>query len=292
MSKKRVLSVHKEGSTHWVGNGFPVRNFFPSTGLEREISPFLMLDYAGPAQFAATETPRGVGEHPHRGFETVTIAYQGSVAHRDSGGNLGIIHPGDVQWMTAGSGVVHEEMHEKEFARKGGTFEMVQLWVNLPKTHKMTKPRYQTLLSADIPHVELDSNGGYIRVIAGEFEGTKGPAQTFTPVTLLDVRLNAGTDTQIRLQSGDNAAVLFQRGSVVIDGQEIAGETRLAHLGAQGDTVSLQAVEDSIILIMSGTPINEPIASYGPFVMNTKEELMIAVRDYQAGRMGYLSPVG
>ncbi len=199
--RKQVLGVYGPGSTHWVGDGFPVRNLFPSNGIDTQISPFLMLDYAGPRAFGPSDRPRGVEEHPHRGFETVTIAYQGSVDHRDSGGNSGTIQPGDVQWMTAASGVVHEEMHGREFTRQGGTFEMVQLWVNLPAAHKMSRPKYQSITADQIPHVDLGS-GSYARVIAGDWNGTRGPAETFTPVNLFDVRLTAGTRVEVPVREG------------------------------------------------------------------------------------------
>src|SRR5579883_2088430 len=205
---KKVLGIYGPGSTHWVGDGFPVRNLFPSNGVEKEIDPFLMLDYAGPRDFKPSNRPHGVGEHPHRGFETVTIAYQGAVEHRDSGGNSGTIFPGDVQWMTAASGVVHEEMHEKEFAKNGGTFEVVQLWVNLPKAVKMSQPRYQGITKEQIPSVDF-GNGSYVRVIAGELQGTKGPAQTFTPVNVFDVRLKAGTKAALQIPAGHNTGVVL-----------------------------------------------------------------------------------
>ncbi|HEY9777522.1 MAG TPA: pirin family protein [Planktothrix sp.] len=291
MSAKKLISLHDAGSHHWVGDGFPVRNFFPSTGLETEVSPFLMLDYAGPTDFKPTEKPRGVGEHPHRGFETVTIAYQGSVDHRDSGGNKGTIFPGDVQWMTAGSGIVHEEMHEKEFAHNGGTFEMVQLWVNLPRVHKMTEPKYQALISKDIPQVRLDGDDSFARVIGGTFNGVTGPASTFSPVTLLDVRLAAGTRTSVKLEAGHNVVIFILSGSLQIAGREVSNAPKLALLDTQGDEIELVARDASKLLIMSGQPIDEPIASYGPFVMNTKEELMTAIQDYQTGKMGHLSAV-
>jgi len=212
---KKVLGVFEKGSTHWVGDGFPVRNMFPSNGVESEINPFLMLDYAGPKSFAPTNKPRGVDEHPHRGFETVTIAYQGSVEHRDSSGNSGTIGPGDVQWMTAASGVVHEEKHERAFAAQGGIFEMIQLWVNLPKAYKMSKPRYQTLLNDQIPTVQLDG-GSYARVIAGGLAGAKGPAKTFTPVNVIDVRLKAGTKSLLHLPDGHNTGVVLLHGGVLV----------------------------------------------------------------------------
>ena len=286
--QKKVLGTYGAGSNHWVGDGFPVRNLFPSNGIEAEVNPFLMLDYAGPSLFKPSGKTPGVGQHPHRGFETVTIAYQGAVAHRDSAGNAGVIYPGDVQWMTAASGVVHEEMHEQEFARKGGIFEMVQLWVNLPKAYKMSKPRYQAITKADIPVVEFAS-GGHARVIAGEWNGTKGPAQTFTPVNVFDVVLKAGERVELPLPEGHHAAVVLRKGDVSLNGSDaLTGEARIATLSASGGSVTLEAKADSTLLVLSGEPINEPVASYGPFVMNTREELAQAVEDYKAGRMGQL----
>jgi len=287
-TRKNVLGIHGPGSTHWVGDGFHVRNLFPSNGIGQEISPFLMLDYAGPTRVAPSANPRGVGEHPHRGFETVTIAYQGAVEHRDSAGHSGTIYPGDVQWMTAASGVVHEEMHERDFANKGGTFEMVQLWVNLPKAHKMSQPRYQTLTKEAIPVVELGA-AGHARVIAGELQGVKGPARTFTPVNVFDVRLTPGPTAELSLAAGHNAAIVLLKGNVVVnDSDQLQGEAKIALLSAGGDQVALKANEDSTLLILSGEPIREPVASYGPFVMNTREEIMQAVADYQAGKLGHL----
>ena len=288
MTSKNVVWTFGSGSTHWVGDGFHVRNLFPSNGVSQEVDPFLMLDYAGPTQFAPSDSPRGVGEHPHRGFETVTIAYQGSVDHRDSGGNSGTIRPGDVQWMTAGSGVVHEEKHEREFTKQGGTFEMIQLWVNLPKAHKMTAPRYQAITQEQIPVAELGP-AGYARVIAGELHGVQGPAKTFTPVNVFDVRLNAGHQAMLNLPEGHNTALVLLKGNVALgSSREIEGEARLALLSADGETVALEARQDSTLLVLSGEPIGEPVASYGPFVMNTQEELAQAVKDYSAGRMGRL----
>lgn len=289
VNQKKLVSVHGPGSNHWVGDGFPVKNYFPSTGVQREVSPFLMLDYAAPFRFEPSPTPRGVGEHPHRGFETVTLSFEGSVEHRDSAGHSGVIHAGDVQWMTAGSGVVHEEMHEREFAKNGGTFEMVQLWVNLPKAHKMTTPKYQTITNEQIPSVQLDEKGSYARVVAGSLNGVSGPARTFTPVTLLDVRLASGSVVTIKLTSGHNTCMLVRAGDVTVGGGEQVESGRLAVLGKDGDELSLQSQSASEVLIMSGEPINEPIFAYGPFVMNTKSEIVQAVEDYQAGRMGHLS---
>jgi hypothetical protein len=286
---KQVLGVYGSGSDHWVGDGFPVRNLFPSNGIDKEINPFLMLDYAGPNHFEPSKRTHGVGQHPHRGFEAVTIAYQGSVSHRDSAGNSGTIYPGDVQWMTAASGVVHEEMHAKEFAEKGGTFEMVQLWVNLPKAVKMSAPRYQGITKEQIPAVTLGPNS-HARIIAGELDGVKGPAKTFSPVNLFDVQLKAGEAVKLALPDGHNAGVVLLKGNVVLNGSaSLKGEARIATLTASSEEITLEPKEDSTLLILSGEPINEPVASYGPFVMNTQEELKQAFEDYRSGRMGSLS---
>ncbi len=283
--QKKVLGTFGAGSSHWVGDGFPVRTIFPSPGVA-ELSPFLMLDYAGPVRFEPSNRPRGVEQHPHRGFETVTISYQGSVDHRDSGGNSGTINPGDVQWMTAASGVVHEEKHGKDFTTKGGDFEMVQLWVNLPAAQKMSKPGYQGLVSAKIPRVELGP-GAYARIIAGELNGTKGPAKTFTPVNVFDVRLEANGKGEVRLPTGQNSAIVLLRGEVIVNGTAtLKGTAQIAPLSVTGETVTLEAKTESLILVISGEPIKEPVASYGPFVMNSQAELRQAVEDYQAGRMG------
>ncbi len=286
---KEVLGIYQPGSTHMVGDGFPVRNLFPSNDLDLQVDPFLMLDYAGPKFFPATDHPRGVGEHPHRGFETVTIMYEGAVAHRDSAGNSGVIGPGDVQWMTAASGIVHEEMHEKNWAKKGGTFHAIQLWVNLPKTHKMSRPGYQTILDADIPAIDLEDGSGRLRVIAGSFQGRRGPARTFTPVELYDLQLKAGKDISLTMSTEHNTAVFVLQGRASANGSQAAGEAELIVLKRNGSQVTIEAKEDSRLLIMSGKPIEEPIARYGPFVMNTKAELIEAVQDYQAGKMGHLS---
>jgi hypothetical protein len=283
--QKQVLGVYGAAPSHWVGDGFPVRTIFPSYGVT-ELSPFLLLDYAGPARFEPSNRPRGVEEHPHRGFETVTISYQGSVDHRDSAGNSGTIRPGDVQWMTAASGVVHEEKHGQDFTAKGGDFEMVQLWVNLPAAHKMSKPRYQGILSADIPRVELGT-GAYARVIAGELNGVKGPAKTFTPVNVFDLRLEAGGTGKLSLPVGHNSAIVLLRGEVVVNGSStLKGTAQVATLSTSGETVLLEAKAQSLVLVLSGEPINEPVASYGPFVMNTQAELRQAAEDYRAGKMG------
>jgi len=285
---KGILGVYEPGSSHMVGDGFPVRNLFPSNDLDREVSPFLMLDYAGPQYFESTDHPRGVGEHPHRGFETVTIVYEGVVAHRDSAGNAGVIGPGDVQWMTAASGIVHEEFHEKEFAKKGGTLHAIQLWVNLPRASKMSTPGYQTILNADIPSIDLAGGAGRLRVIAGSFLGQRGPARTFTPIELYDLQLKAGAHVSLRLPEGQNTSLFVLQGRASVNGSQMAGEAELIVCKRNGSQVAVVAHEDSRLLVMAGEPIDEPIARYGPFVMNTKAELVQAVNDYQAGKMGHL----
>ena len=287
-NQKALLKIVDPGASYWVGNGFHVRNLFPSTGLEAEVNPFLLLDYAGPTSFPPTALPQGVEEHPHRGFETVTICYQGAVAHRDSSGNAGIIGPGDVQWMTAASGVVHEEKHEAEFARRGGVLEMIQLWVNLPRVHKMDPPRYQTILSRAIPAVPVDDSGSVVRVIAGQFQGRLGAAQTFSPIQLLDLHWKAGAMAD--LPADGNTSVFLLKGALLINGTETCrGEAKLALFSSAGSTITLEALEDSTALVLNGQPIDEPVARQGPFVMNTRHELMQAVEDYRAGKMGHLA---
>ncbi len=285
---KEVVGLYRPGSTHMVGNGFPVRNLFPSNELDRQVDPFVLLDYAGPHDFEPTDEPRGVGEHPHRGFETVTIVYQGMVAHRDSAGHAGVIGPGDVQWMTAASGVVHEELHEQHWAKQGGTLQAIQLWVNLPRAVKMTAPGYQTILNADIPTVDLD-RAGTARVIAGSFRGTTGPARTFTPIELYDLRLHAGRRIELSLPEGCGTSLFLLQGRASVNGSRKAGEAELIVCAQEGSWVSIDAQAESRLLVMSGKPIGEPIARYGPFVMNNKAELVQAVEDYQKGKMGHLS---
>ena len=284
---KQVLRVYQPISAHWVGDGFPVRNMFSDESLGEAISPFLLLDYAGPAEFPPSDQPRGVGEHPHRGFETVTIVYQGELVHRDSAGNHGTIGPGDVQWMTAASGIVHEEKHEPSFAKRGGMLEMVQLWVNLPKANKMGPPRYQTILNEQIPVVYLAQGAGHVRVIAGEFHGIKGPANTFTPIPLYYLHLNADHHAELNLPVGYNTGIFVRKGSVVLNKSHLAGEVTFALCDATGEWINIQAKADSTVLVLSGEPINEPVAWSGPFVMNTQEELGQAMTDYRAGRMGH-----
>jgi quercetin 2,3-dioxygenase len=284
---KKVVGVYRNDEPHWVGDGFLTRTVFSYQSLGDRISPFLLLDYGGPVKFDAAKVRRGVGDHPHRGFETVTVVYQGSIEHRDSAGGGGVIGPGDVQWMTAGSGIVHQEMPTREFGERGGTMEMAQLWVNLPAKHKMTPPRYQTLTNEDIPEVPLPGEAGSVRVIAGELQSVKGPAQTFTPINLWDVRLNAGKAATLAVPDGYSTLVLILRGGLHLTGEEkSAGESDLVLFEREGAWLALQSGGDAEtrLLIMNGEPINEPIAGYGPFVMNSRAEIQQAFDDFRAGR--------
>lgn len=283
---KTLTKVYSAPPGHWVGDGFPVRTIFSYQSLGENISPFLLLDYAGPAKFDPSDNPRGVEEHPHRGFETVTIVYQGALEHRDSAGNHGTIGPGDVQWMTAASGVVHEEFHQNAFNRGGGVLEMVQLWVNLPTKFKMSAPKYQSLLNHDIPIVSLPSGSGAVRVIAGQFQGRKGPASTFTPIDLWDLRLSRGDRAELSMPDGHNSAILVRSGSLRLNASRIAGDAELALFDRDGDKIFIEAQSDASALVLGGEPIREPVVGRGPFVMNTDEEIRQAMLDYQAGRMG------
>ncbi len=285
---KKLGDVVRNAHAHWVGDGFPVRTVFSPHSLGPRISPFLLLDYAGPAEFRPSDRPRGVEQHPHRGFETVTIVYQGELEHRDSAGNHGRIGPGDVQWMTAAAGVLHEEMHSREFTRNGGTFQVVQLWVNLPARLKMSPPGYQEILDRQIPVVPLENDAGTARIIAGEFRTVKGPARTFTPVNLWDIRLRAGRRADFALPNGHTTALLVLKGQVVLSGGETAGEAELGLFGREGESIGVEARQDATLLVLSGQPIDEPIASYGPFVMNTQAEIRQAIADYQSGKLGQL----
>ena len=287
---KKVLGIYSAPRPHWVGDGFPVRSMFSYNSHGAHLSPFLLLDYAGPAQFEPAEQPRGVGQHPHRGFETVTIVYQGEVEHRDSTGAGGLIGPGDVQWMTAASGILHEEFHSQAFTQRGGTLEMVQLWVNLPAKDKMSNPGYQTLLDENIPKVDLAEGAGQLRVIAGEFDGRRGPAQTFTPMNVWDIRLNQDGVARFDTTPGHTAALLVLRGTVMVNGTEIARENQLVHFERQDSGIELEANNDAMLLFMSGQPINEPIVGHGPFVMNSKAEIMVAFNDFNSDRFGRIEP--
>ncbi|MGA9422968.1 MAG: pirin family protein [Rhodanobacteraceae bacterium] len=283
---KKILGVYSAPERHWVGDGFPVRSMFSYDSHGRHLSPFLLLDYASPFAFEPAARPRGVGAHPHRGFETVTIVYQGEVEHRDSTGAGGRIGPGDVQWMTAGSGIVHEEFHSREFTRSGGTMEMVQLWVNLPARDKMSEPGYQTLLDRDIPSVELPDGAGKVRVIAGQYGGHRGPAKTFTPIDVWDVHLKQRHSAAFTVAQGRTLALIVLHGSVEVNGSEIAREAQMVMFDRNGEKVSLEANSDATVLLLSGEPIDEPIVGYGPFVMNSQEQIRQAFADYQSGRMG------
>lgn len=286
---KKILGVHSAPRPHWVGDGFPVRSLFSYQSHGEQLSPFLMLDYAGPVDFTPADKPRGVGEHPHRGFETVTIVYQGEVSHRDSTGRGGTIGPGDVQWMTAGAGILHEEFHSPAFTKSGGPMEMVQLWVNLPAKNKMTPPGYQAILDRDIPKVALPEGAGTVRVIAGECGGHAGPAKTFSPMHVWDMRLNRDGVSRLTLTDGWNAAVVVLRGTILVNDSTIARETQMVVLDRAGQELSIEANNDVVALLLSGEPIDEPIAGYGPFVMNTQQEITQAMADFNSGRFGEIT---
>jgi redox-sensitive bicupin YhaK (pirin superfamily) len=286
---KRVTAIHQSPEQHWVGDGFPVRSLFSYHAGGALLSPFLLLDHAGPAEFEPTTRPRGVGEHPHRGFETVTIVYQGEVEHRDTAGNGGRIGPGDVQWMTAASGLMHEEFHSREFTRRGGTMEMAQLWVNLPAKDKKSPPRYQPIVAADIPVVELPNGAGRVRVIAGRHEDRKGPATTFTDINVWDVALAAGKAATFALPEGHTALIALLRGALRVNDTHDVRAGQVVQFDRSGSDVRLEASADATFLVLTGEPIDEPIAGYGPFVMNTRDEIMTAISDLQQGRFGSLS---
>lgn len=284
---KEVANVLKAPAPHMVGDGFRVHNFFPS-GYEIDMNPFFLMDYGSKIEFSARKEPRGVGVHPHRGFETVTIAYHGAVAHHDSSGNSGIIFPGDVQWMTAASGILHKEYHEEAYSLTGGPFQMVQLWINLPAKDKMSKPKYQAVKQADMAKFILPDNGGNIEIIAGSYQGITGNASTFTPIELYNARLNKGGKASFNFASNFNTGFMIVEGSVKINGTELAQVDSFIHFKKEGEEVSLEALENSVILILSGQPIDEPIFQYGPFLMNTEAEIDQAISDYNQGKFGYL----
>ena len=289
---KNITGIYSAPRQHWVGDGFPVRSLFAYHSHGEHISPFLLLDYAGPMNFEPGIKPRGVGEHPHRGFETVTIVYDGEVSHRDSTGSGGTIRPGDVQWMSAAAGILHDEFHSPEFTRNGGTLEMVQLWVNLPARDKMSAPRYQSLLKKDIPVVELPANAGKVRVIAGDFDGQQGLAQTFTPINVWDIRLHQGASADFSVPEGHTLMLVVLRGTTTVNGDESVREAQMVMLDRDGTSVRLAAETDSTVLLLSGEPLDEPIAGYGPFVMNTEEEIRKAIQDFNSGRFGQLNKTG
>lgn len=290
MSQKNIELVLSPPAPHFVGDGFRVHNFIPGGfrhDMER-MTPFILLDYNSKFYFSPSERPRGVGVHPHKGFETVTIAYKGSVAHHDSSGGGGVIGEGDVQWMTAASGILHKEYHEENFSKTGGDFQMVQLWVNLPAKDKKGPAKYQALVNANINKVSLPDNAGLVEVIAGDYQGTKGLANTFTPIHLLNVKLKYGGKADFDFPVNYNTALLVVEGSITVNDKEKVRADHFALFENKGETFGIQAESDAVVLILSGEPINEPIAAHGPFVMNTRDELVQAFQDYNDGKFGSL----
>lgn len=284
---KKVAAILNPPAPHMVGDGFRVHNFFPN-GHKIKMDPFFLLDYNAKIEFSPTNKLRGVGVHPHRGFETVTIAYHGAVAHHDSAGNSGVIYPGDVQWMTAASGILHKEYHEESYSKKGGPFQMVQLWVNLPAKFKMSTPKYQALANDKIAKYELPDAGGTIEVIAGEYQGNKGSASTFTPIEMYNLKLNTGAKVSLASPANYNTALIVIEGAITVNGTEEAITNQMVHFSHEGSDIEIEAKENAVVLFLSGEPINEPIAQYGPFLMNKPEELQKAIDDYNTGKFGYL----
>jgi quercetin 2,3-dioxygenase len=290
MTTKKIEHIISPPPTHFVGDGFKVHNFIPGMPQlsMKRLSPFIMLDYNAPFYFSPSDKPRGVDVHPHRGFETVTIAYKGKVAHHDSAGNSGIISEGDVQWMTAASGILHKEYHEETFSKQGGDFQMVQLWVNLPAKFKMTPPKYQAIENNQIPNVELPNNAGSVEVIAGEYQTISGAASTFTPVNLLNAKLTAGGSAEFFFPAEYNTALLVIEGGITVNNSDPVSANHFVLFENKGESFSIKANEASVVLVLSGEPIAEPIATYGPFVMNTHQELVEAVEDFNNGKFGIL----
>lgn len=287
MEKREVAEVLKAPAPHMVGDGFRVHNFFPS-GYKIDMNPFFLMDYGSKIEFSARKNPRGVGVHPHRGFETVTIAYHGAVAHHDSAGNSGVIYPGDVQWMTAASGILHKECHEAEYSLNGGPFQMVQLWVNLPAKDKMSKPKYQGIKQTDMQVLNLPYNGGKIEVIAGNYKTISGAANTFTPIEVYNARLKKGGKAEFIFPKENNTGFMVIEGSITINEKETAKADSFVYFKNEGEMIAIEAQEDSVILVLSGLPIDEPIHQYGPFLMNTEAEIHQAIADYNQGKFGYL----
>lgn len=290
MKEKNVEIVATPKAPHFVGDGFRVHNYIPSYPRMdmKRMDPFIMLDYNAKFKFPPSEKPKGVDVHPHRGFETVTIAYQGKVQHHDSSGGGGVIGEGDVQWMTAASGVLHKEYHETEWSKKGGIFQMVQLWVNLPAKDKMSSPKYQAIANSEMAKVNLADDAGVIKIIAGEYNGTKGSATTFSPLHIYNVHLNKGGKTEFHLPSDYNTALLVIEGEILVNKTEKVPTDNLALMANDGEHFTIEATENSIVLVLSGEPLNEPIAAHGPFVMNTHKELVEAFNDFNTGKFGYL----
>jgi redox-sensitive bicupin YhaK (pirin superfamily) len=288
MKLRNIEMVIAPREPHFVGDGFRVHNFIPYKLEMQRMSPFIMLDYGSKFYFPPADKPRGVSVHPHRGFETVTIAYKGKVAHNDSSGNSGVIGEGDVQWMTAASGILHKEYHEENFSKTGGDFQMVQLWVNLPSKDKMSKPKYQGITNQEINKVQLPANGGEIEVIAGQYKDAKGTASTFTPVNLFNVKLKKGTTTDFSFPANYNTALLVIEGNVKVNGTDAVPSDHFVVFQNNAEDITVEASDDSIVLVLSGEPINEPIAAQGPFVMNTRAEIVQAIEDFNMGKFGYL----
>ena len=286
---KKLAFIKRSAGSHWVGDGFPVRSIFSYNDIAETVSPFLLMDYAGPTRFEPTTQQRGVGAHPHRGFETVTIVYAGGVSHRDSAGGGGTIGPGDVQWMTAASGILHEEFHSPDYGRAGGPFEMVQLWVNLPAKDKLGTPGYQGIVDGQIPRVALPDGAGSVRVIAGQYEQATGAARTFSPMNVWDMRLNAGHTVAFDLPEDHTTALFVLQGAIRVDGHAVR-PAELAVMERTGTQLRFEVTEDSVLLLLNGKPLDEPIAAYGPFVMNTREEIVQAMHDYETGRFGHMTP--
>jgi quercetin 2,3-dioxygenase len=287
-TKKSIEEVIPPPPPHMVGDGFRVHGFFPGGQIDKKrMSPFFLMDYGSKIEFSPSNEPRGVGVHPHAGFETVTIAYHGKIAHHDSTGNSGIIGEGDVQWMTAGAGLLHKEYHEEEFSKTGGLFQMVQLWVNLAAKDKKTQPKYQAITNNMMGKYSLPGNKGSVEVIAGEYKGTKGPASTFTPMYVYNARLKKGANIELNFPSSYNTGILVIEGGAIINGDAVAAD-HFVLFKNDGELISIEATEDAILLVLSGEPINEPIAQYGPFLMNTLEEVQQAIRDVNAGKFGVL----
>ncbi|QNL48083.1 pirin family protein [Olivibacter sp. SDN3] len=287
---KKVIEniIRKPAQAGMVGDGFRVFNYIPRAGIsQRRISPFLMLDFNAAFDFGPSDHLRGVDVHPHKGFETVTIAYKGSVAHYDSAGNSGVINPGDVQWMTAGNGILHKEFHEENFSKTGGPFEMVQLWINLPKKDKSVAPHYQGLTADRMGKLPLDNDGGIVNIIAGEAQGVKGPAETYTPVNLFDMRLNKNGVFTTQISAEHHTALLVINGNITVNEQAVA-EHSFVLFKNEGEEITVHAQEESVVLLLSGEPIDEPVVSYGPFVMNTEAEIREAIMDFNMGKFGYL----
>ena len=288
--QRNIAGVYRGAGFHWVGDGFRVMNYFPmGNELTKQLSPYILLDYHAPFEYTPADEPRGVGVHPHRGFETVTLAFEGKIAHHDSAGNAGVIGPGDVQWMTAASGVLHKEYHDREFSRAGGTMHMAQIWVNLPKAHKMDPPRYQSIAAAGKGVVRLPDGAGEVGVIAGEYEGARGPAKTYTPVNMFEILLNAGGHVPLSFPARQNTAVLVMKGTVNVNGSTEGRELDLVVFGHEGEDFEIGTAGGAHLLLLNGEPIDEPVVQHGPFVMNTAEEIRQAFADFRDGKFGTLA---